>query len=46
MQIEVLSSSDELAQRYENVSLIDFGGKNIDIFGGDEIAFVGPEGGF
>lgn len=46
MQIEVLGGSDELAQRYENVSLIDFGGKNIDIFGGEEIAFVGPEGGF
>ena len=36
MQIEVLGGSDELVQRYENVSLIDFGGKNIDIFGGDE----------
>ena len=46
MQIEILSSTDELLQKYKNIALIDFGGKNIDIFGADEIAFIGPEGGF
>lgn len=46
IEFEIFKSSDELLKSYQNISLIDFGGKNIDIFSKDEIAFVGAEGGF
>ena len=47
LEIEILNSSDELSKKFQDkISLIDFGGKSLEIFGNDEIAFVGPEGGF
>lgn len=47
LEIEILNSSDELLKKFQDkISLIDFGGKSLEIFGNDEIAFVGPEGGF
>ena len=45
-KIEVLSSSNELLQKYPNTVLIDFEGKSLEIFDKNEIPFIGPEGGF
>ena len=46
IELEILSSSDELLAKYPNSVLIDFDGKSLEIFDKNEIPFIGPEGGF
>ncbi|MBP3207535.1 MAG: 16S rRNA (uracil(1498)-N(3))-methyltransferase [Campylobacter sp.] len=46
IELEILSSSDDLLNKYPNSVLIDFEGKSFEIFDKNEIPFIGPEGGF
>ncbi|CZE46035.1 16S rRNA (uracil(1498)-N(3))-methyltransferase [Campylobacter geochelonis] len=46
LQIEVLKDSKEFFDKFSQISLIDFGGKNLANATLDEIFFIGPEGGF
>ncbi|MCI6989545.1 MAG: 16S rRNA (uracil(1498)-N(3))-methyltransferase [Campylobacter sp.] len=46
LEIEIISSVSEFLQKYQNIVRVDFGGKSFEEFSGDEIFFVGPEGGF
>ncbi|CUU77852.1 16S ribosomal RNA methyltransferase RsmE [Campylobacter hyointestinalis] len=46
IKFEIFASVSELLKVYENVSLVDFGGVNLDTASKNEILFVGSEGGF
>ncbi|PSM52178.1 16S rRNA m3U1498 methyltransferase [Campylobacter blaseri] len=46
LEMEICQSSDELKDKFSKISLVDFGGENIDNANKDEILFIGPEGGF
>ncbi|CUU81181.1 16S ribosomal RNA methyltransferase RsmE [Campylobacter hyointestinalis subsp. hyointestinalis] len=46
IKFEIFASVSELLKVYENVSLVDFGGVNLDAASKNEILFVGSEGGF
>lgn len=45
LELEIFDNIDELLQRYDNIALVDFGGKNLEKRG-NELLFIGPEGGF
>lgn len=46
LQLEVCKSSDELKDKFKNVSLVDFGAEGLDRCEENEILYIGPEGGF
>lgn len=46
IKFETFASVSELLNVYKNVSLVDFGGVNLDMASKNEILFVGSEGGF
>lgn len=45
MEFEIYQNIDEFASVYDNVALVNFGGKSLDVYV-NELLFVGPEGGF
>ena len=46
INLEIYSSFDEFVDKFSNISLINFGGKNLNLASENETFFIGPEGGF
>ncbi|NLK65922.1 MAG: 16S rRNA (uracil(1498)-N(3))-methyltransferase [Campylobacteraceae bacterium] len=46
INLEIFGGFDEFVDKFSNVSLINFGGKSLNLASENELFFIGPEGGF